>query len=116
VDGSAKLEMQVDKGKLEQILINLIGNSIKFTIQGSVTVKLAQQDNQVVIKIVDTGEGIPLQNQSLLFHKFQQAGPSIMTRDGAKGTGLGLYISRLMAEGMGGKLQLDKSEPGKGSI
>jgi K+-sensing histidine kinase KdpD len=51
----------------------------------------------------------------LLFHKFQQAGNSLFTRDTTKGTGLGLYISKLMIEGMGGTIGLQYSQPGKGS-
>jgi len=65
--------------------------------------------------ISDTGKGIPVANQNLLFRKFQQAGSSLLTRDTSKGTGLGLYISRLIIEGMGGKIWLEKSDEGKGS-
>jgi signal transduction histidine kinase len=60
--------------------------------------------------------GIPIVSQALLFRKFQQAGLSLTTRDGAKGTGLGLYISKLIVERMGGKIYLEKSQEGKGSV
>lgn len=114
--GERNVTVSADAGKVEQILFNLIGNSLKFTEKGSVTIEIKQDKEMVNIVIVDTGLGIPLANQGILFHKFQQAGSSTITRDGAKGTGLGLYISRLMAEGMGGSLSLLKSEEGKGSV
>ncbi|HEX7259628.1 MAG TPA: ATP-binding protein, partial [Candidatus Saccharimonadia bacterium] len=63
----------------------------------------------------DTGRGIPKDMQSLLFRKFQQAGSSLLTRDTTRGTGLGLYISKLLGEKMGGKISLENSEPGKGT-
>lgn len=115
ITGDTNIMARADVGKVEQILFNLIGNSIKFTDKGSIKVDISSKDGMARTKIVDTGKGIPVANQGLLFHKFQQAGDSIMTREGAKGTGLGLYISRLMAEGMGGKLELVKSIEGKGS-
>lgn len=107
--------VNADADKLKQVLFNLIGNSIKFTTKGGVTISTENKDNMIVVKIIDTGNGIPLANQSLLFRKFQQAGISTITRDGAKGTGLGLYISKLIVEGMGGKIALEKSEEDKGS-
>jgi two-component system sensor histidine kinase BarA len=67
------------------------------------------------VRVTDTGCGISLKQQALLFHKFQQAGESIVTRDTAHGTGLGLYISKMMIEGMGGEIGLEKSIEGKGS-
>jgi PAS domain S-box-containing protein len=104
-----------DQDRVRQILINLIGNSLKFTSAGSIIIKAAVVDNMIEVSVIDTGRGIPLNNQALLFHKFQQAGDSLFTRDTTKGTGLGLYISKLMIEGMGGKIWLVKSEEGKGS-
>ena len=83
---------------------------------GGITISSAVSDGMVQVSIADTGRGIPLNNQALLFHKFQQAGDSLFTRDTTKGTGLGLYISKLMIEGMGGKIWLVKSEEGKGSV
>lgn len=116
IEGESSLKMMIDPGKFEQIMFNLVGNSLKFTDKGSVAVLIKNEGNVAKIEVKDTGSGIALENQSLLFHKFQQAGTSTITRDGSKGTGLGLYISRLMAEGMGGKLELISSEIGKGSI
>lgn len=104
-----------DRDRLKQVLINLIGNAFKFTQEGGIKLEVEQQAKEVVVWVSDTGEGIAKALQGLLFHKFQQAGSSLYTRDTSKGTGLGLYISKLMMEGMGGKIWLEKSEAGKGS-
>jgi len=104
-----------DRNRVKEVLINLIGNSVKFTTVGGITITAHVQEPMVKIEVTDTGRGIPLANQNLLFRKFQQAGTSLMTRDTMKGTGLGLYISKLMIEGMGGTIQLEKSEEGKGT-
>lgn len=104
-----------DRNRVKQILYNLIGNSIKFTESGSIMVDVTYSDSQAKVTVTDTGRGIAPNMQPLLFHKFQQAGESLLTRDTTRGTGLGLYISRLIAQGMHGDLILDKSEPGKGS-
>lgn len=111
-----KISVWADFGKVEEILLNLVGNALKFTKKGTITTSAEGEKGMIHIKVTDTGNGIPLANQNLLFLKFQQAGGSTITRDGAKGTGLGLYISRLMAEGMGGTLDLIQSIEGKGSV
>lgn len=104
-----------DMGKIKQILINMIGNSLKFTTEGKIVIKTEVVDKFVKILVTDTGRGISVKQQDLLFHKFQQAGASLFTRDTAGGTGLGLYISKKMVEGMGGEIKLEKSQEGKGS-
>lgn len=104
-----------DKDRVKQILYNLIGNCIKFTNHGGIFVTTNQTKSTVKVTIRDTGQGIPIANQKLLFHKFQQAGESLLTRDTTRGTGLGLYISRLIIENMGGTIGMEKSEEGKGT-
>lgn len=104
-----------DKDRIRQVLINLIGNAVKYTEKGGVTLSIDKKDGSVELLVSDTGEGIPLENQKLLFRKFQQASNNIYTRDSSQSTGLGLYISKLIAEGMGGQLELVKSEIGIGS-
>jgi PAS domain S-box-containing protein len=104
-----------DKDRLSQVIYNLIGNAVKFTDKGSVSVKATTDNKYVVVTVTDTGRGIPPENQKLLFHKFQQAGDSLLTRDTTRGTGLGLYISRLMINSMGGKINLLHSEENKGA-
>jgi len=104
-----------DPDRTHQVLMNLIGNAMKFTENGDITIALSKKDRFIEITVTDTGRGIPLENQKLLFHKFQQAGNSLYTRDTTKGTGLGLYISKLIVEGQGGKIYLIKSSLETGS-
>jgi signal transduction histidine kinase len=104
-----------DADRVRQILINLLGNGLKATAKGGVTITLEPKANRLRVSVTDTGAGIPVESQHLLFHKFQQAGHDILTRDSNSGTGLGLYISRLLAEGMHGRLYLERSEVGQGS-
>ncbi|MGL5035312.1 MAG: ATP-binding protein, partial [Microcystaceae cyanobacterium] len=105
-----------DEGKLRQVLINLLGNAIKFTNSGLVKLRaqlLQQIDNQVILKfaVEDTGTGIAEEDLSLLFDPFVQAGESNHKN---QGTGLGLTISRQFINLMGGEIQVT-SQIGKGS-
>jgi signal transduction histidine kinase len=104
-----------DKQRIKQVIYNLLGNAIKFTDTGHITISTRQDDNFVFISISDTGRGVPAEAQRLLFRKFQQAGSSLLTRDTTNGTGLGLYISKLIVEQSGGRIGLEHSEVGKGS-
>lgn len=107
-----------DPHSLRQILVNLIGNAIKFTDQGEVTavVRLeADGEDETVVHFVvaDTGEGIPAQKQASIFDAFVQVDGSSTRRHG--GTGLGLAICASLVKLMGGKIWV-QSEPGKGSL
>ncbi len=113
---SPALKVFADEGKTKEVLVNLIGNGVKYTGQGTVEVSFKQEGSKTNVYISDNGKGIAPENQKLLFHKFQQAEDSLLTRDTTKSTGLGLYISKMMLEGMSGKLWLEKSEFGKGSV
>ncbi len=104
-----------DKIRFRQIIVNLIGNAIKFTEQGTIVVSFSQEHGAVKMSVTDSGRGIPVDKQHLLFRKFQQATDDILTRDNTRSTGLGLYVSKLMIENMSGKVWLEKSEDGKGS-
>lgn len=104
-----------DQQRSEQVVINLIGNASKFTDKGSITISTRVDDQFVYFSVTDTGTGMSEDNQKLLFRKFQQAGSSLLTRDTAKGTGLGLYISKLIIELSGGRIGLERSELGVGS-
>ena len=104
-----------DKQRIKQVIYNLVGNATKFTEHGSITISLQSDDHYVYTYVTDTGRGMSVENQRLLFRKFQQAGSSLLTRDTTKGTGLGLYISKLIVELSGGRIGLQSSEVDKGS-
>jgi len=100
-----------DEGKLRQVLINLLGNAVKFTEQGEVRLKVDSPDGILHrFEVRDTGIGIPLEEQGNILQPFQQGVRG--TRSG--GTGLGLTISKQCVELMGGELKF-LSEPGRGS-
>ena len=106
-----------DSGRLRQILLNLVGNAIKFTHHGEVAVTVSIDDEQGDVRIVrftvtDTGIGIPLEKQKFIFDPFTQADTSTTRKYG--GTGLGLTISARLAFMMGGKIWL-QSEVGRGT-
>lgn len=109
-------DVLADKDKIKEIIINLVGNAIKFTETGGVTVGIKQDGDSLKVWVSDTGRGIDREQQNLLFRKFQQAEENLLTRDSTQGTGLGLYISKLMIEQMGGKISLESSEPNKGTV
>ncbi len=112
---SDDLSVLADPDRLVQVLINLIGNALKFTVKGGVIVEIqAPVDHKLKILVHDTGKGIAPENQALLFHKFQQAGAGLLVRDSG-GTGLGLYISKILVEKMGGEMKLENSQVGVGS-
>ena len=105
-----------DSGKVEQIFFNLIGNAIKFTEKGNISISFENiMGNSLKVRITDTGKGISINNESLLFRKFQPAGNDVLARDVTKSTGLGLYISKMIVEKMGGTIGLEKTEVGTGS-
>ncbi len=104
-----------DAGRLKQVLINLVGNALKFTEQGSVTVRVvahAHTHRPLRLEVVDTGIGIPKNRQTAVFEAFQQADSGTSRKYG--GTGLGLTISRALCELLQCQLEL-RSEPGQGS-
>ena len=110
--------LQGDMNRLRQVLINLIGNAIKFTEQGYVSVAVEVEkklQHQVVLKISvsDSGIGIPLEKQDQLFSKFNQVDTSISRKYG--GSGLGLAISKRLAELMGGVIGLISNPDKQGS-
>jgi signal transduction histidine kinase/putative methionine-R-sulfoxide reductase with GAF domain len=101
-----------DGRRLAQVLLNLVGNAIKFTDQGHVTIEASTEDGQFTVAVSDTGPGIGASDQEKLFQEFQQADNTITKQKG--GTGLGLAISKRIIEMHGGRIWLD-SEVDKGS-
>jgi len=104
-----------DEARVKQILINLINNALTYTEKGGITLSIEKVEQNISVSITDTGKGIPLENQTLLFRKFQQASAAVLSRETTKGTGLGLYISKLLVEQMGGTIELVNSVPLEGS-
>lgn len=101
-----------DESKIKQVIINLIGNSLKFTSKGFVKVSVEKTlNNELQIKIKDSGKGILKEEQEAIFRPFEQAKNS---RDGEGGTGLGLAISRKFSNLMEGDITIE-SEYGKGA-
>lgn len=109
-------QVMADKNRTKQVIINLLGNSIKFTQKGGVFIGLSSNSEFVKVWIKDTGRGIAEEDKDKLFKKFQQTGQGYLTHDATTGTGLGLYISKLLVEGMGGKVGLEESAIDQGSI
>ncbi|MBF0295059.1 MAG: PAS domain S-box protein [Magnetococcales bacterium] len=105
-----------DENRVRQVLINLLGNAVKFTQRGRITVRLAREPLQrdwLAFEVADTGIGIPLEQQGHIFKQFIQADSGISRRYG--GTGLGLAISHRLVGLMGGTIRL-RSQPEEGSV
>lgn len=113
---SALPEVYADQNRVKQVLINLVGNALKFTKQGSVSISFVPEHSRVKVLVSDTGDGMTEDAKQKLFHKFEQTGPDPLTRDSVHGTGLGLYISKLLMRYMDGDIQLESSEVGKGTV
>ncbi|NEW80918.1 MAG: response regulator [Mariniphaga sp.] len=110
--------LMLDETRIRQILFNLIGNAFKFTESGEVTLsvmeKIKEKDKiDLIISVKDTGIGIPIDQQNLIFEAFNQQEGQRTVQYG--GTGLGLTITKRLVEMMGGDIKLS-SEPGKGSV
>jgi len=101
-----------DGRRLTQVLINLVGNAIKFTDAGEVAIKAEANNGSFHVSVRDTGPGISATDQAKLFQEFQQADNAITRKKG--GTGLGLAISKRIIEMHGGKIWVE-SQPGQGS-
>ena len=102
-----------DERRLTQVILNLVGNAIKFTDTGEIVIKATATNGAFTVAVRDTGPGISEADQGKIFEEFQQADSSATKKKG--GTGLGLSISRRIVEMHGGKLWVE-SELGKGSV
>ncbi|MDX2504163.1 MAG: CHASE domain-containing protein [Gammaproteobacteria bacterium] len=103
----------VDTRRLRQILINLIGNALKFTQQGNITISASRTNNDVTFSVADTGIGIPAAELPFVFDTFRQVDDS-STRN-TNGSGLGLAITRRLVELHGGTINIE-SKPGTGTV
>jgi PAS domain S-box-containing protein len=105
-------EVNGDRDRLIQVVINLISNAVKFTDRGTVTCRVTQDDQSVIVSVIDQGVGISESDQPKVFEKFKQVGDTLT--DKPQGTGLGLPISQEIVVYHGGKIWVE-SEVGKGS-
>jgi signal transduction histidine kinase len=118
VDADCPEWLEGDSERLRQVLVNFLGNAVKFTGAGSVTLSASRQDGaapgfeRLELAVSDTGVGVPAGMLDLVFDRFAQAGPEVSRKFG--GTGLGLAISKEIVELMGGEIGVD-SIPGQGS-
>jgi PAS domain S-box-containing protein len=104
-----------DQKRLKEVLYNLIGNSIKFTKNGTIKVKTLSNDKFVKVSVIDTGKGISKEDLEKLFKKFGKLENSYETMAESSGTGLGLYITKQLIEGMGGKITVKSDGENKGA-
>ena len=103
-----------DRRRVEQVLINLVNNAVKFTEQGEVHVRSERLGDEVVVSVRDTGIGIKAEDMGSLFETFRQIETGLTRR--YEGTGLGLSISRRLVELMGGRIMAQSDGPGRGSV
>ncbi|MCW8803113.1 MAG: ATP-binding protein, partial [Ignavibacteriaceae bacterium] len=99
-----RMLINTDRGKVTQVLINLLGNAVKFTAEGSVTLRISADDNLLNFEVIDTGIGISEQDKNLIFEEFRQADGSITRK--YSGTGLGLAISKKISDLLGGSISV----------
>jgi signal transduction histidine kinase len=101
------LRMHTDAGKVRQIVLNLLSNSVKFTPKGEVRLDVHEEAGDVVWKVRDTGVGIAPEEQARIFEPFRQVGDVHTSR--AAGTGLGLSVSRQLARLLGGEVTVESA-------
>jgi signal transduction histidine kinase len=106
------VEIHTDPDKVVQVLVNFLGNALKFTRAGRVGLRLRHDHRGVVYEVWDTGPGVAREHRERIFEEFTQLETAT---NGRKGTGLGLAISASFAEMVGGKVELD-SWVGRGSV
>jgi signal transduction histidine kinase len=103
-------ELMMDKGRISQVLINLVDNAINFTESGTIRVVLAPEDaDHIRVSVIDSGKGIYPEVRERLFGKF------VSKTDRAKGTGLGLYLCKAIVEAHNGTIRGENNAAGRGA-
>jgi len=108
-----KLTIESDERRIRQVLVNLMGNAVKFTNKGEIGITAAKKDGAVEVSVRDTGTGIRKEDMDKLFKSFSQIHTDSMPKH--EGTGLGLYLSKKILGLLGGSISAE-SEFGKGSV
>jgi signal transduction histidine kinase len=112
VDSPPDLPMAMgDEARIRQVIMNIIGNAMKFTDTGGITLKSEVKGKMLKVYITDTGRGMDEAAQKVLFQRFSQ----VRAGDAKLGSGLGLFISKKLIEQMGGSIQVESSAPGIGT-
>ncbi|MDO8676041.1 MAG: HAMP domain-containing sensor histidine kinase, partial [Candidatus Azambacteria bacterium] len=106
-------KLKLDEEKIRQVVMNLVDNAIKYTGQGSVTVKLEPVGNKIQFCVADSGMGIKSEDMGNLFKKFSRGQGTNLVH--TEGTGLGLYVARMMIEAHQGRIWAESAGAGKGS-
>jgi len=105
-----------DADRIEEVLINFIGNSLKFTPPGGfIKVKLETREKDILISIADNGKGIKKEDMPKLFQKFQTMGNAFLQKQQNQGSGLGLYLSKSLVELHGGRVSVESAGENKGA-
>ncbi len=113
VPEEALVRVKADRDRLQQVLINLVDNAVKYSASGQpIHIRMVQKPDQVLLQVQDYGSGIPLQHQSRIFERFYRVDEARNRATG--GVGLGLAIVKTLVEGMGGTIVVH-SKPGEGS-
>jgi two-component system OmpR family sensor kinase/two-component system sensor histidine kinase BaeS len=107
------LIVHIDKERIEQVLLNLLSNALRYTEQGSVTIKTSQNAQEILVSIADTGKGINSGDLPHIFERFYRGDKSRSRSSG--GAGLGLAISKRLVELHNGKIEVE-SQPGRGTV
>ena len=114
VEGDSSLTVMVDRTILRQALINLIDNAVKYSpVKGSILIRVANNEQNVVIEVQDSGPGIPAEHRTRIFERFYRVDRARTRAEG--GTGLGLSIAQWAVAAHGGTIDV-QSDPGSGSI
>ena len=109
-------DVMIDPDKIKEVIINLIGNSLKFTPEnGKIAINVSQKDGEVIVRVSDTGAGIDRNDIQKLFQKFGIVGNNYLRKQNTQGTGLGLYLAKSLVELHGGRMWAESEGLGKGA-